>query len=158
MGNIQNEAYPAFEPRSLEFQSIHKSGINSIQYTSMVDNGQISRSEVISSSRFGIYSGGRYGYGLCGFTDPTIKEYLCKYTIDKGLSVGDLKGHTGFFDGLSAEVFPKSDHIVKDDKFVPTARTAFLHDYERPANIGQEQAERTRDAQTIYQEMINSNS
>lgn len=158
MGNIQNEAYPAFEPRSLEFQSIHKSGINSIQYTSMVDNGQISRSEVISSSRFGLYSGGRYGYGLCGFTDPTIKDYLCRYTIDKGLSIGDLKGQLDSLMAYLQRFSPNLITLLKTTNSVPTAATAFLHDYERPANIGQEQAERTRDAQTIYQEMINSNS
>ncbi|MFR3809066.1 MAG: hypothetical protein ACLTX3_08975 [Lachnospiraceae bacterium] len=27
-----------------------------------------------------------------GFTDPVIKEYLCRYTIDEGKSIGSISG------------------------------------------------------------------
>lgn len=154
MGNIANEAFPAFEPKSLEFKSISKSGIGSVQYTDMVDSGQISRAEVISSTRFGIYSGGRYGYGLCGFTDPTVKDYLCTYTIDKGKSIGDLKGQLDSLMAYLERYCPSLLNLLKTTNDVEEASTAFLKDYERPANIAQEQGERFQAAFQIYQEML----
>ena len=92
MGNIANEASTDLNPTLLESGSVKKSGLTGTQYTALVDAGSISREEVIHSSSLGIYSGGRYGYGLCGFTDPEIKSYLCKYTIDKGKSLGSISG------------------------------------------------------------------
>lgn len=92
MGNIANEASTDLNPTLLEYGATSRTSLSGEQYTNLVDAGIISRDEVIRSSRFGLYSGGRYGYGLCGFTDPTIKEYLCRYTIDLGKSLGSLSG------------------------------------------------------------------
>lgn len=92
MGNIANEASTDLNPTLLEYGSTSRTSLSGEQYTNLVDAGIISRDEVIRSSRFGLYSGGRYGYGLCGFTDPTIKEYLCRHTIDLGKSLGSLSG------------------------------------------------------------------
>lgn len=92
MGNIANEASTDLNPTLLEYGSTSRTSLSGEQYTNLVDAGIISRDEVIRSARFGLYSGGRYGYGLCGFTDPTIKEYLCRYTIDLGKSLGSLSG------------------------------------------------------------------
>ncbi|MDY4668629.1 MAG: phage tail tip lysozyme [Oliverpabstia sp.] len=150
MANIANESYPAFEASSLEFGSIHNSGISSAQYTAMVDSGAISREEVIVSSRFGLYSGGRYGYGLCGFTDPVIKEYLCHYTIDVGKSIGSI---TGQLDSLLAYLSVYNPNLlsrVKNADSPQAAASAFLREYERCANIEQEEVERMAAAEEIY--------
>ena len=74
MGNIANEASTDLNPTLIEYGSTSRTSLSGEQYTNLVDAGIISRDEVIRSARFGLYSGGRYGYGLCGFTDPTIKE------------------------------------------------------------------------------------
>ena len=74
MGNIANETSTDLNPTLLEYGSTSRTSLSGEQYTNLVDAGIISRDEVIRSSRFGLYSGGRYGYGLCGFTGPTIKE------------------------------------------------------------------------------------
>ena len=150
MANIANESYPAFEASSLEFGSIHNTGISSAQYTAMVDSGAISREEVIVSSRFGLYSGGRYGYGLCGFTDPVIKEYLCHYTIDAGKSIGSI---TGQLDSLIAYLSVYNPGLlsrVKNADSPGAAASAFLREYERCANIDQEEIERMAAAEEIY--------
>lgn len=153
MGNIANESYPAFEPSSLELRSINKSGITSDQYTMMVDSGEISRDEVIRSSAFGLYSGGRYGYGLCGFTDPTVKEYLCRYTIDQGKSIGSV---TGQLDGLLAYLDKYNPSLLKRLKKAEdpaTAASAFLREYEKCANIDQEEQERIAAAEDIFKRL-----
>lgn len=66
MGNIANEASTDLNPTLLEYGSTSRTSLSGEQYTNLVDAGIISRDEVIRSSRFGLYSGGRYGYGLCG--------------------------------------------------------------------------------------------
>lgn len=153
MGNIANESYPAFEASSLELRSINKLGISSDEYTMMVDSGEISRDEVIRSSTFGLYSGGRYGYGLCGFTDPTVKEYLCQYTIDKGKSIGSV---TGQLDGLLAYLErynPSLLERLKNAKDPAAAASAFLREYEKCANIDKEEQERIAAAEDIYKQL-----
>ena len=67
MGNIANEASTDLNPTLLEYGATSRTSLSGEQYTNLVDAGIISRDEVIRSSRFGLYSGGRYGYGLCGF-------------------------------------------------------------------------------------------
>ena len=63
MGNIANEASTDLNPTLLEYGSTSRTSLSGEQYTNLVDAGIISRDEVIRSSRFGLYSGGRYGYG-----------------------------------------------------------------------------------------------
>lgn len=157
MGNIMNEAYPAFNPASLEFASISKSGVSSAQFTAMVDSGQISRDEVILSSRFGLYSWPyksgnklRYGYGLCGFTDPTIKEYLCMCTIDVGKSIGDLYGQLDSLISYLNKYKPSLIAYLKTTNDVGEAANKFLREYENPGNIDTEEIERRAAAQQIY--------
>ena len=118
-------------------------------YTQMVDSGEISRAEVISSSRFGLYSGGRYGYGIVQFTDPTIKEYLCRYTIDKGKSIGDLKGQLDSLMAYLQQYEPALLNTLKSIQDVEAASTAFLTQYEKPANIEREKGERASAAQLL---------
>lgn len=153
MANIANEAYPAFNPSSLEIKSINNTGISSDQFTTMVDSGQISRDEVITSSRFGLYSGGRYGYGLCGFTDPVIKEYLCRYTIDEGKSIGSISGQLDSLIAYLEDYKPGLLESLKNATDPKTAASEFLREYENPANIEQENVERTTAAEDIFNAM-----
>ena len=153
MANIANEAYPAFNPSSLEIKSINNTGISSDQFTTMVDSGQISRNEVITSSRFGLYSGGRYGYGLCGFTDPVIKEYLCRYTIDEGKSIGSISGQLDSLIAYLEDYKPGLLENLKNATDPKTAASEFLREYENPANIEQENVERTTAAEDIFHAM-----
>ena len=153
MANIANEAYPAFNPSSLEIKSINNTGISSDQFTTMVDSGQISRDEVITSTRFGLYSGGRYGYGLCGFTDPVIKEYLCRYTIDEGKSIGSISGQLDSLIAYLEDYKPGLLESLKNANDPKTAASEFLREYENPANIEQENVERTTAAEDIFNAM-----
>ena len=153
MANIANEAYPAFNPSSLEIKSINNTGVSSDQFTTMVDSGQISRNEVITSSRFGLYSGGRYGYGLCGFTDPVIKEYLCRYTIDEGKSIGSISGQLDSLIAYLEDYKPGLLESLKNATDPKTAASDFLREYENPANIEQENVERTTAAEDIFNAM-----
>lgn len=153
MGNIANEACPAFEPSSLELESIGKTGISSDQYTAMVDQGKISKSEFIVSSRFGLYSGGRYGYGLCGFTDPKVKAYAYHYTVEQGKSVGSI---TGQLDSLLAYLSDNNPDLLsrlKNAKDPEVAAIMFLKEYERCANMPMAEIGRAAAAKSIYESM-----
>ena len=153
MANIANESYPAFESSSLEIKSINQTGISSEQYTEMVDSGAISREEVITSTRFGLYSGGRYGYGLCGFTDPTIKDYLYHYTVEQGKSIGSVSGQLDSLIAYLSDYKPDLLSRLKKADDPKTAASQFLREYENCANIDQEEAERTAAAEDIYNAM-----
>ena len=119
----------------------------------VIDAGIISRDEVIRSSRFGLYSGGRYGYGLCGFTDPTIKEYLCRYTIDLGKSLGSLSGQLDSLMAYLSDYNPNLLDRLKNAEDVDTAATAFMREYEKCANQSTQQKLRTTAAEQIYNVM-----
>lgn len=153
MANIANESYPAFEPSSLELRSIHKTGISSDQYTAMVDSGEISKSEFIVSSSFGLYSGGRYGYGLCGFTDPKVKAYLYHYTVEQGKSVGSISGQLDSLLAYLSDNNPDLLSRLKNAEDPETAASAFLREYERCANMRMAEIKRTAAARSIYEAM-----
>lgn len=126
MGNIANEASTDLDPTLLEYGSTSRTSLSGEQYTNLVDAGIISRDEVIRSARFGLYSGGRYGYGLCGFTDPTIKEYLCRYTIDLGKSLGSLSGQLDSLLAYLNDYNPNLLDRLKNAEDVDTAATSFM--------------------------------
>lgn len=153
MANIANESYPAFEPSSLELRSIHKTGISSDQYTALVDSGEISKSEFIVSSSFGLYSGGRYGYGLCGFTDPKVKAYLYHYTVEQGKSVGSISGQLDSLLAYLSDNNPDLLSRLKNAEDPETAASAFLREYERCANMRMAEIKRTAAARSIYEAM-----
>lgn len=95
MGNISSEAYPAFEPNSIEitdWKTVTNHGYTSQQFTDLVDSGSVTYDEFLASERFGIYSGNRYGYGLAGFTALDIKKILWSNTVEQGASIADLYG------------------------------------------------------------------
>ena len=153
MGNIANEASTDLNPTLLEYGSTSRTSLSAEQYTNLVDAGIISRDEVIRSSRFGLYSGGRYGYGLCGFTDPTIKEYLCRYTIDLGKSLGSLSGQLDSLMAYLSDYNPNLLDRLKNAEDVDTAATAFMREYEKCANQSTQQKLRTTAAEQIYNVM-----
>lgn len=150
LANIANESYPAFEPSSLELSSVHKSGFSSDQYTAMVDNGKISKKEFIVSSTFGVYSGGKYGYGLCGFTDPKVKAYVYHYTVEQGKSVGSISGQLDSLLAYLSEYNPGLLSRLKNATDPEAAAAAFLKEYERPANLQSAEIKRTSAARSIY--------
>ena len=151
MGNIANEASTDLDPTLLESGSVKKSGLTGTQYTALVDAGSISREEVIHSSSLGIYSGGRYGYGLCGFTDPEIKSYLCKYTIDKGKSLGSISGQLDSLIAYLEKHNPSLLERLKTSDSVEDAATAFLREYEKCKDLDREEIERVSAAKQIYE-------
>ena len=151
MGNIANEASTDLNPTLLESGSVKKSGLTGTQYTALVDAGSISREEVIHSSSLGIYSGGRYGYGLCGFTDPEIKSYLCKYTIDKGKSLGSISGQLDSLIAYLEKHNPSLLERLKTSDSVEDAATAFLREYEKCKDLDREEIERVSAAKQIYE-------
>ena len=153
MGNIANEASTDLDPTLLEYGSTSRTSLSGEQYTNLVDAGIISRDEVIRSARFGLYSGGRYGYGLCGFTDPTIKEYLCRYTIDLGKSLGSLSGQLDSLLAYLNDYNPNLLDRLKNAEDVDTAATSFMREYEKCANQGTQQKLRTTAAEQIYNVM-----
>ena len=153
MGNIANEASTDLNPTLLEYGSTSRTSLSGEQYTNLVDAGIISRDEVIRSARFGLYSGGRYGYGLCGFTDPTIKEYLCRYTIDLGKSLGSLSGQLDSLLAYLNDYNPNLLDRLKNAEDVDTAATSFMREYEKCANQGTQQKLRTTAAEQIYNVM-----
>ena len=153
MANIANESYPAFEPSSLELRSIHKTGISSDQYTALVDSGEISKSEFIVSSSFGLYSGGRYGYGLCGFTDPKVKAYLYHYTVEQGKSVGSISGQLDSLLAYLSDNNPDLLSRLKNAEDPEAAASAFLREYERCAKMRIAEIKRAAAARSIYEAM-----
>lgn len=156
LGNMANESSTNLDSTLLEERAVRRTRITGQMYTQMVDSGEISRAEVISSSRFGLYSGGRYGYGIVQFTDPTIKEYLCRYTIDKGKSIGDLKGQLDSLMAYLQQYEPALLNTLKSIQDVEAASTAFLTQYEKPANIEREKGERASAAQLYYQQLLSN--
>lgn len=99
----------------------------------------------------GIYSGGRYGYGLCGFTDPEIKSYLCKYTIDKGKSLGSISGQLDSLIAYLEKHNPSLLERLKTSDSVEDAATAFLREYEKCKDLDREEIERVSAAKQIYE-------
>lgn len=156
LGNMANESSTNLDSTLLEERAVRRTRITGQMYTQMVDSGEISRAEVISSSRFGLYSGGRYGYGIVQFTDPTIKEYLCRYTIDKGKSIGDLKGQLDSLMAYLQQYEPALLNTLKSTQDVEAASTAFFTQYEKPANIEREKGERASAAQLYYQQLLSN--
>lgn len=180
LGNIAHEASPPFEPVSLEGTSKKKSGYTSEQFTQEVDNGTISRDEFMCSTRFGLQNsdgsyvgnedsskicaklglaGGEYGYGLNGFTYPTVKEYLLKHTLDVGVSIGDLKGQMDSFLDYLGNNNQSLLNYLKTASSAGDAAEKMMVEYERPRSLTQgEEKRRTaisnrrNEAEKIYLE------
>ena len=88
MGNLEAES--AYLPNNLENSANEKSGWSDAQFTAAVDAGSVTRAEFISSTRFGIYSDGTYGYGLAQWTYSTRKAGLYDCAKAQGCSIANL--------------------------------------------------------------------
>ena len=128
MGNWQHES--GFMPNNLEDGANSKSGLTDEQYTLQVNSGAISRSEFISSTRFSLYSGGRYGYGLAQWTDPGRKTNLYDYYKENSNDVSDLKMQLGFY-SYEKEGYSTLDSSLANQTSPEDAATTFCSIYER---------------------------
>ena len=181
MGNMAYEAVPSFDPTSVEGTSLKKSGYTRQRYVEEVDSGKITLGQyyVDSLSRFGIYSrikdkngnllpetyvvdgqtyvGYRYGHGLCGFTAVGIKEYIIKYTMRKGRSIGDLQGQLeALFAYLEDNQYSMHngilDYLKRTDITPEEAGARFSKDFERNQGGAKRRACGGRG---MYEEMVN---
>lgn len=97
MGNMYCETMSNFDPYTVEAAYTRYSGDALIQYekdyTNKVDTGVISRNEFMHVAPIvTTLKGKRYeakGYGLVGFTDPTLKGTLYDTAKAQGKSIGD---------------------------------------------------------------------
>lgn len=105
MGNWKQES--GYLPNNLEPGANSKSGLSDEEYTNLVNNGSISRAEFITSDRFSVYSGGRYGYGLAQWTAPGRKTNFYDFWKSQNVSsIDDLLMQLNFYkkeaDGYSS--------------------------------------------------------
>lgn len=105
MGNWKQES--GYLPNNLENGANSKSGLSDEEYTNLVNNGSISRAEFITSDRFSVYSGGRYGYGLAKWTAPGRKTNFYDFWKSQNVSsIDDLLMQLNFYkkeaDGYSS--------------------------------------------------------
>ena len=105
MGNWKQES--GYLPNNLENGANSKSGLSDKEYTNLVNNGSISRAEFITSDRFSVYSGGRYGYGLAQWTAPGRKTNFYDFWKSQNVSsIDDLLMQLNFYkkeaDGYSS--------------------------------------------------------
>ena len=105
MGNWKQES--GYLPNNLENGANSKSGLSDEEYTNLVNNGSISRAEFITSDRFSVYSGGRYGYGLAQWTAPGRKTNFYDFWKSQNVSsIDDLLMQLNFYkkeaDGYSS--------------------------------------------------------
>lgn len=105
MGNWKQES--GYLPNNLENGANSKSGLSDEEYTNLVNNGSISRAEFITSDRFSVYSGGRYGYGLAQWTVPGRKTNFYDFWKSQNVSsIDDLLMQLNFYkkeaDGYSS--------------------------------------------------------
>lgn len=117
MGNWKQES--GYLPNNLEDGANSKSGLSDKEYTNLVNNGSISRAEFITSNRFSVYSGGRYGYGLAQWTDPGRKTNFYDFWKSQNVSsIDDLlmqlnfykkeaDGYSSLHEGLSKTTSPE---------------------------------------------------
>ncbi|MBP3256176.1 MAG: C40 family peptidase [Clostridia bacterium] len=89
VGNTSAES--GFKPNNLENSANSKSGYSDETFTSMVDNGSISKADFLAKMEWSPYPnlGGIYGYGLAQWTSKGRKERLWGRTKDAGLSIAD---------------------------------------------------------------------
>lgn len=81
---------------------------------------------------------------------------MCRYTIDKGKSIGDLKGQLDSLMAYLQQYEPALLNTLKSIQDVEAASTAFLTQYEKPANIEREKGERASAAQLYYQQLLSN--
>lgn len=123
MGNMMGESN-CFPQR---VQNDYSEGyIDSINYTSQVDNGQISRNDFV-------YNGpGGNGYGLVQWTWHTFKEDLYDISKEKKVSIGDLGFQLDYLHKSLTEDYKSVYDVVSTTTDIKTASNYFLDNYENP--------------------------
>ena len=129
MGNMYAES--GLKSNNLEdfFQS--KFGYTDESYTAAVDNGTYTN-----------FARDSAGYGLVQWTFWTIKQDLYDYAKSKKTSIGDVKMQLECMckqisgERVSSEWKKSVWEVLLNAKSVSEASTAFLLNYERPANMG----------------------
>lgn len=129
MGNMYAES--GLKSNNLEdfFQS--KFGYTDESYTAAVDNGTYTN-----------FAGDSAGYGLVQWTFWAIKQDLYDYAKSKKTSIGDVKMQLECMckqisgERVSSEWKKSVWEVLLNAKSVSEASTAFLLNYERPANMG----------------------
>ena len=149
MGNWQQES--AFLPNNLEDGANKKSGLSDEEFTSQVNSGTIDRSTFIKSSRFGLYSGGRYGYGLAQWTDPSRKPRLYDYYKENSTDISDLKMQLDFYVYEKDNFYTTLDSSLESQTSPENAATTYCNIYEG----GTAGAIRRSNARTIYEKYKN---
>lgn len=141
LGNLMAES--GINPKNLEGKGNQILGLTDDEYTNAVDNGTITRSQFASDG---------YGYGICQWTYKTRKEALwdfANYVFDS-VSIGNLEMQMLF---LMKELgnIPKLKEKLKNARTVFEASSAFMLEFEKPANISEENQEARADiGQEIY--------
>lgn len=151
MGNWEIES--GFAPNNLENAANIKSGYSDEKFTKEVNSGIIKKSEFISSSRFGVYSGGRYGYGLAQWTDQGRKKKFYEFREEKKTDIDDLKMQLDFY------VKEKKDYKDLDEKLNKASSPEEASDTFRAIyEVGEGAANRRTAAKKIYDELKNKNT
>lgn len=149
MGNWIQES--GLLPNNLENGANQKSGLSDEEFTSQVDSGSISKSEFITSSRFSIYSGGRYGYGLAQWTDPGRKTNFYEFWKSQNTSsIADLKMQLDFYK-QEAEGYSGLNDSLKNATSPEAAASTFVRIYE----VGTAGEARRQNARNIYNKYAN---
>ena len=149
MGNWQQES--GFLPNNLENGANSKSGLSDEEYTNLVNNGSISRSEFVSSERFSLYSGGRYGYGLAQWTDPGRKTNLYDFWKSQNVSqIDDLRMQLDFYK-KEADGYSSLNEDLSRATSPEEAASIFVNVYE----VGTAGDVRRQNARDIYNRYAN---
>ncbi len=146
IGNLEWES--SCLPNNLENAAEIKSGMSDTSFTVAVDNGSISREEFITSSRFGVYDNGTYGYGLAQWTYSTRKAGLYDYAKNRGCSIGNLNMQ---LDYMWQEMSSSLKNYLKNTSDYSDACVEFHNVYEGSADDASRIAGRVKLAKAVYE-------
>ena len=110
MGNWQQES--GFASNNLQNGSNENGGITDEEFTEQVNNGSISKSEFIASSRFGLNDADEYGYGIAQWTSTGRKEGLYDFAEEQNVGIDDLKMQLDYF---MKELEEEYSSLLEDD-------------------------------------------
>ena len=123
MGNLQAES--GLESVRLQ-GDMNKTRAKSIDYTSRVDSGAISRDQFIKDTT------GGGGYGLAQWTSYNRKAGLYDYAKARGKSIGDMDTQLEYM--WKELVASGLDKKLRNAESVRQASNIMLHQFERPAD------------------------
>lgn len=135
MGNMQSES--GFQSNNLQNSYEGRLGSDS-QYTANVDNGSYTN-----------FANDSAGYGLVQFTSSNLKKDLLNKAKKNGTSVGDLNTQLEvLWDQLNGSYKGLLNQLMNATS-ASDASTAFLTQYERPADISGNKPTRASQAEAI---------